>query len=144
MSTRIRFLITIAVGLLFCCPACSTTSHIIVGKTRPSTKPEDVKLYLKPPKNYEQIAIVDSDSNASLRFSAQGKVDAAINRAKTEAAKLGANGILFQGMGEKGDVMIGTGTAYGSGNVATGTTVGVSGGGLIKSFTGLAIYVIEE
>lgn len=92
---KIRCLLIIIVGAVFL-SAC-TSSHIIVGKTRPPSRPEDIKVYLDPPKKYEQIALVDADSNASFKFSAQGKVNAALERMKQEAAKLGANGILLRG-----------------------------------------------
>lgn len=139
---KIRCLLIIIVGAVFL-SAC-TSSHIIVGKTRPPSRPEDIKVYLDPPKKYEQIALVDADSNASFKFSAQGKVNAALERMKQEAAKLGANGILLRGVGEKGGVTVGS--AYGSayGNAFSGTGVGVSGGGLIKSVSGLAIWVTGE
>ena len=117
-----------------------TTSHVIVGNKRPPTDPAKIKIFAKPPKVYETIAIVSSDSNSSFRFSAQGKVDAAMARAKKDAAKLGANGLLLQGLGETGGVMVGTGTTSGSST----TFVGTSGGGLIKTVSVVAIYVTEE
>ena len=121
-----------------------TTSHIIVGKTRPPTRAEDVKVYFDPPKKYERIALIDADSNGSFKFSAQGKVNAALERMKTDAAKLGANGILLRGTGESGSVTVGSAYGSTSGTSFSGTGIGVSGGGLIKNVSGLAIWVIDE
>lgn len=127
--------------------ACST-AHVVVGQVRPATNADSIKTYLNPPKKYDVIALITTDSNASFRFSAQGKVNAAMSRARKDAAKLGANGLLLQDLGESGSVSVGSGTAtaYSAGNTvtATGTSLGVSGGGLIKTVRVLAIYVSDE
>lgn len=125
--------------LIFLLVGCST-SHVIVGKTRVPTDPAQIKIYFAPPKHYETIAVVSADSNASFRFSAQGKVDAALERAKRDAARLGANGLLLQTLGESGSVMVGNAMSSGSST----SFVGVSGGGLIKTVSVLAVYVTEE
>lgn len=135
----------LTVGPLF--TSCSSTAHVVVGSTRPATAPSAIRTFLTPPKKYEVIAIVTSDSNGSFQFGAQGKVDAALNRARKDAAKLGANGLLLQEMGESGSVTIGSGSAnaFANGNVATsyGTGIGVTAGGLVKTVRVLAIYVTE-
>src|SRR5690349_1193662 len=103
-----------------------STSHVVVGKTRALTDAAQVKVYLTPPKHYEAIAIVSSDSNGSFRFGAQAKTDAALNRAKKDAAKLGANGLLLQNLGESGGVVVGNRVTTSSST----SFVGVAGGGL--------------
>ena len=60
--------------------------------------------------------------------------------AKKDAAKLGANGLLLQSLGESGGVIVGSGTTAGSST----SFVGASGGGLIKTVSVVAIYVTEE
>jgi hypothetical protein len=130
------FLCLVLAALLAAC----STSSIVVGKTRPETKPDDVKIYLDPPHKFENIAIVQADSNGSFRFSAQGKIDAALGRAKREAARLGANGLLIQELGESGSVTVGN--AYTSGNFTSGSAV--TAGGLVKNVRVLAIWVDEE
>ncbi len=66
-----------------------------------------------------------------------------IRRLKEEAAKLGANGVLLQGIGNEsgGSVSSGVGQASVSGNHAYGTSFGVSGNVMYKAGTGIAIYV---
>lgn len=127
-----------ALFLLICC-SCST-NHVIVGTVRPLTNPDQIKVYLSPPKHYESIAVVSSDSNGSFRFSGQAKVDAAMARAKKDAAKLGANGLLLHSLGDSGGVTVGNAVVNGS----SASFVGVSGGGLIKTVSVIAIYVVEE
>jgi hypothetical protein len=141
MTSYLRFIVLLVFSAFV---AACTSSHIIIGNTRNPTRPEDVKIYFDAPRSYEKIALIDSDSNGSFKFSAQGKVDAALERMKKDAAKLGANGILLQGVGEKGSVSVGTATGVASNGIYSGTGVAVSGGGLIKSVSGLAIWVTEQ
>jgi hypothetical protein len=133
-----QFSILFCIGLVAFL-GCST-SHVIVGNTRTATDPRKIKVYVNPPKKYETIAVVSSDSNGSFRFGAQGKVDAALKRAKSDAAKLGANGLLLQTLGESGGMMVGSGVTTG----ANTTVVGAYGGGLVKTVSVLAIFVTEE
>jgi hypothetical protein len=120
------------------------TSHVIVGKVRPPIAPEDVQLYLHPPgSKYEEVALLESSSKHSFSFTAQGKTNAVIERMKTDAAKLGANGILLDGVSDQagGSVGSGFGSATIEGNTAVGVGFGTSKTIFIKSGRGLAIYV---
>jgi len=120
------------------------SSHVIVGKVRPPISPDQVQLYLHPPAGkYEEVALLDSSSKHSFSFTAQGKANAVIERLKAEAAKLGANGILLNGVSDQaaGSVNTGFGSATASGHTATGFGVGTSGTVFVKSGSGLAIYV---
>ena len=55
------------------------SSHVIVGKVRPSISPDQVQLYLRPPAGkYEEVALLDSNSRHSFSFTAQGKTNADI------------------------------------------------------------------
>ncbi len=125
--------------------ACAS-SAIVVGKVRPAISPNQVKIYLRSPKKYEEIAVLESSSRASWAVSSQGKMDVVIQRLKEEAAKIGANGILLQGTGSEygGSVSTGTGTATVSGNTAYGTGFGTSVGIFHKAGNGIAIFVEEE
>jgi hypothetical protein len=123
--------------------ACSTSSHVLVGTPRAPISPESVRVYLQPPPKYEPIATINASSQGSLAITSQQNMDKAIERMKTEAAKLGANGILLQGVQDQQSGSIGTGvgsTSYG-GNSATGVGVGGSFGLYNKATQGLAIYV---
>ena len=127
------------VGLL---AACTSSSHVLVGNARPPISPDQVKIYYEPPPKYEQIATLDA-SSSSLSFSDQSKTDDAIAKLKAEAAKVGANGILLQGVEKRqtGSIGLGVGgSSYGPSS-ASGGSVGGSGGLYDKNAKGLAIYV---
>jgi hypothetical protein len=133
-------IIALAIAVLSSC----VSSHVIVGKVRPPISPDQVQLYLHPPMaKYEEVALLDSNSNRSFSFTEQGKTDAVIGRLKEEAAKLGANGIILNGVSDQaaGSVSTGYGSATASGHSATAFGVGTSGTIFVKSGSGLAIYV---
>src|SRR5262249_5094845 len=112
---RLRALLLAGTVVWLC--ACATTSHVMIGQARSPVSPEVVQIYSRPPDGpYEEIARLQSSSQGSFSFTAQSKTDAVINRLKVEAAKLGANGILLEGIGDESSGAIGTGggtTSYG-------------------------------
>jgi hypothetical protein len=141
MSLPFRFL---PVAIALCGLAACATSHVMIGKARPPTSPERVQLYTRPPEMpYEEIARIETSSQGAFAFGAQAKTDAVIHRLKVEAAKLGANGLLLEGMGDQPSGSVGTGggsTSY-SGRSAVGAGIGVNVGLTRKVGGGLAIYV---
>ena len=92
MLTHSRITGFLAASLAMLLAACAT-SHVMLGKARPPISPDEVQIYDRPPPGpYQAIARLDTSSQGSFSFTAQGKTDAVISRLKTEAAKLGANG----------------------------------------------------
>jgi hypothetical protein len=123
--------------------ACAT-SHVLMGQARPPISPALVQVYFHPPATkYEEIAMLDTSSKGGFGFTAQSKTDIVINRLKEEAAKLGANGVLIQGVGDQpgGSVSTGFGQANAYGNHATAGGIGFSGNVTHKVGSGIAIYV---
>jgi hypothetical protein len=116
----------------------------MMGQARPPISPDLVTVYFHPPQTkYDEIALIDTSSKGGFGFSAQGKTDVVIRRLKEEAAKLGANGVLLQGIGSEsgGSISSGFGQASVSGNHAYGTGIGISGNVMNKAGSGIAIYV---
>ena len=133
----------IAVTVAFVLVSCSSTSHVIVGKTRPPILPGDVKVYMKPPARYEEVALLESSSKNSWSITDQGKTDKAIQRMKEEAAKLGANGVLLRGVSDRYAGDTSTGSAVGTSG-SSGVGVGFSAPVYDKAASGVAIYVVQE
>jgi hypothetical protein len=136
----------IFVGLAAAVLTACVSSHIMVGKARAPISPDQVQIYLHPPAKYDEIAVLDTSSRDSFAVTAQGKTNKVIERLKNEAAKLGANGILLQGVGDQavGSVGTGFGTASASGNSAVGVGLGSSAAVFQKEGSGLAIYVYPD
>jgi hypothetical protein len=146
---------------------CNVTSgsRIVVGTQRPPIPPERVKIYIRPPAKFEEVAILSANSKNAFA-SDQSLTDSALLQMKKDAAKLGANGILLSGVGTQQIGSVGTSfanatahssgsaTAYRYGNTAgafgnEATTVFVSGTTIntalfAKVTNGMAIYVIRE
>ena len=122
---------------------CATSSHVMLGPARPPIAPEQVQVYTQMPPNAQQIASIDASSRGSLALTSQQNTDKAIARLKAEAAKLGANGIVLQGMENVRSGSIGTGLGNTSfnGNTAVGVGLGGSFGLYSKDARGLAVYV---
>jgi hypothetical protein len=133
-------------GAILVLAACASTSHVLVGTPRAPIAPDSVRVYVQPPPKYEQIAQIDASSKGSLALTGQQNMDKAVARMKEEAAKLGANGILLQGVEDQQSGAIGTGVGNSSysGNSAVGVGVGGSFGIYNKVAHGLAIYVPSQ
>lgn len=132
--------IALAVAVLSAC----ATSHVMMGQARPPISPSLVQIYFHPPAaKYEEIAMLDTSSRGGFGFTAQGKTDIVLNRLKEEAAKLGANGVLLQGVGDQpgGSISTGFGQAGAYGNHVSAGGVGFSGNMTNKAGSGIAIYV---
>ena len=138
-----HFSIAFSALMVLCLAACAT-SHVMLGKARPPISPDMVQIYNRPPTtHYEEIAQLSTSSQGSFSFTAQGKTDAVIGRLKVEAAKLGANGVILQGIGDQpsGSVGTGGGTESYSGGGAVGGGIGVNLQTTRKVGGGLAIFV---
>jgi len=123
---------------------CVSSSVAIVGQVRPAISPDQVQIYLQPPETrYEEIANLSASSRASFALTDAAKMDKVIERLKTRAAKLGANGILLHGVGDQsaGSVGAGINTETNSPHESTGLGFGASAFFFQKTGDGVAIYV---
>jgi hypothetical protein len=139
-----------AIAILVCSCNISRSSHVVIGTKHPPIDPSQVKLYLHPPAKYEEIALISADSRNAFA-SAQSLMDSAIERLKSDAAKLGENGILLSSAGDQYGGTVGVTTANAAayragddGAVAFGTGFSSSTPVVNKAASGMAIYVIQE
>lgn len=138
-----RFISLLIVVLLSAC----ASSHVMIGKARPPITPDSVQIYMQPPAGkYEQIAILNTSSAGSFSFTAQSKTDSVIKRLKEQAARLGANGIILQGMGDLAGGSVGVGGGQDSYSRSSAVGVGLGGSFQMshKAGSGLAIYVASQ
>lgn len=136
---KIAFAAIIGVALGGCIIQKGT--HIRTGEVLPATNADEVKVYMTPPAKYKVIGQVTGEGSHAF-VSKQALVDAALARAKKEAAKLGANGILLQNVADKAANSIGMVNMNTTGGISTGTFVG--GSITDKAVTALAIVVEQE
>lgn len=132
-------LIALAAALVL--SGCASSS-VVVGTVRPPIDPEQVRLYVVPPANYENVALLQASSEASFALTQQQKSNKTISRMKQEAADLGANGVLLQSVGKEYAGSVGSGYAVGSGGTAWG--LGSSAATYNQAGAGMAIYVFAD
>ncbi|WP_052338494.1 hypothetical protein [Luteimonas huabeiensis] len=123
--------------------ACAT-SHILTGTPRAPIDPAQVRIYHGPPPGgYEEIAVLRTASGA-FTYGAQNKTDAVLRKLRNEAASLGANGVLLQGIAEDGGgggVSVGAGGGRFGGRGFGSAGVGVNVSPSQQYGSGIAIWV---
>ena len=132
-------------SLVLALAGCASTSRVMLGPTYPPLAPDQVRVYYQPPPRYREVALLETDSG-SFTYGEQNKVNSVLMQLRTEAAKLGANGVLFQGAqngyGGSG-VGVGIGGGHFGGRSAIGGGVGVNLSPSQKHARGMAIYVTD-
>lgn len=130
-------------ALVLLLSACAT-SHILTGTPRAPIDASQVRIYYGPPPGgYEEIAILETSSGA-FTYGEQNKTDSVLGKLRTEAARLGANGILFQGTADgygNGGASVGIGGGRIGGSSFSSAGVGVNISPRQKHASGIAIHV---
>ena len=111
---------------------CVTGSVIVTGDKKPAINPTVVKIYIDSPVQYETIGIIEA--SAEVGFSTQKAQDKVINKLKSQAAAIGANGVLLITSGTQSNGMAGF---YSNGIFYAATSDNIVA-------QGKAIYVIQE
>jgi hypothetical protein len=134
-----------AMALSLCLVAC-VSSHQLIGTAREPLSADRVQLYTEaPPRPYERIAVVSASSKRSWSLTSEGKAEVVVRRLKEEAAKLGANGVLLEGISDEAGASIGAdvGTGYQGPRGTIDVGVGASTLMLQRYGRGIAIYLPE-
>lgn len=136
---------TIALLAALVVAGCSSTSRVMLGPTYPPLAPDQVRIYDQPPPRYREVALLETDSGP-LTYGEQNKMNAVLTKLRVEAARLGANGVLFQGTqngyGGSG-VGVGVGGGHFGGHSSFGGSVGVDLSPSQKHARGMAIFVTD-
>jgi hypothetical protein len=139
--------LVVAVSAVLALCSCASSSRTIVGEVRPPIAPGDVEVFTSPPRRYQEIAYLNASSVGWLGPPSEAGVDEAVYRLREEAAKLGANGVLLTGIGNRSSGSLGVGiggfgVSGGRSHVtAVGGSVGTGAPIMHKAVQGIAIYV---
>ena len=128
------------------CLAACVSSHQLIGTARVPVSADRVQLYTEAPlRPYERIAVVSASSKRSWSFTFEGKAEVVVRRLKEEAGKLGANGVLLEGISDEPGATIGTdlGRSYEGPRGTIDVGVGVSTLTLQRYGRAIAIYLPE-
>ncbi len=124
--------------------ACMTSSHVLVGRMRTPVSPNGVDVHLEPVSGpYETIAVVNASSRRSMSFTTVGKAEVVIARLRAEAARLGANALVVEEIGDGDAAAGGAGVAPDITRDHASLGVGLDATGLLASRygRGVAIYI---
>jgi hypothetical protein len=124
--------------------AACVSSHQLIGAARTPIPADEVRLYTEAPaRPYERIAVVSASSKRSFSFTFEGKAEVVVRRLKEEAGKLGANGVLLEGISDEPGAAIGTdvGHSYEGPRGTIDLGVGVSTLTLQRYGRAIAIYL---
>ena len=112
--------------------SCASGTALVTGTKRAAINVDLVTVYYKAPANYEVIGIIKASSAAG--WTDQAALDYAMEELKAQAAKVGANGVLFETTGEA--------TRSGAG-VVTGNVFLAGAGKPTQMVSGKAILVTK-
>ena len=141
MFRTFRPLLLLPLALLAAC----ASSAMVTGRVRPPIDPAQVRIYYGAPTvPYEEIARLDV-SSGGFTYGEENKTNAVLERLRKQAASVGANGVIFQRVGDGysggGGVSVGAGGGSFGGRGYGGVGVGVNISPRQKYGSGIAIHV---
>lgn len=138
MINSIKYLCALALPVLLL--GCSTGSHVVTGQQMPELEVEKVTVFEEAPAfDYKVIGTVRASSDGG--FTEESRKEKATEELKAQAAKVGANGVILDGVSQLSFRRLGTGvgiSANSSGGL--GTSIGSSFSFPTAEVKGTAIY----
>ena len=131
-----------ALTAVFLLAGCAGASKVMVGQARPPIDPAQVRIYTSVPPGAQEIAQIEA--NSAIGFGTQGQTDSAVARLKSEAAALGANGVVLMGVGSSGSSGGGVSVGGGSWGSSSYGGVGIGIPTQQRQAVGMAIWVPAE
>jgi hypothetical protein len=111
--------------------ACATSSQVLTGVPRSPISAAAVRVYTQAPQSFEEIAALSASRKSISSAGGERAIAKMIETMRTQAAQLGANGLLLENFSDSDPVAIGTGvssqtyTHNSSINVGVGGSLGV-------------------
>ena len=123
--------------------SCATSSQVLTGVPRSPILPAAVKVYTQAPQSFEEIAVLGASRKSVSSAGGERAIAKMIEAMRTQAAQLGANGLLLEDFSDSDPVAIGTGVGSQTFTHNASIDVGVGGSlGVIKKIAGArAIFV---
>jgi len=123
--------------------SCATSSQVLTGVPRSPILPAAVKVYTQAPQSFEEIAVLGASRKSVSSAGGERAIAKMIEAMRTQAAQLGANGLLLEDFSDSDPVAIGTGVGSQTYTHNASIDVGVGGSlGVIKKIArARAIFV---
>jgi hypothetical protein len=107
--------------------SCATSSQVLTGVPRSPILPAAVKVYTQAPQSFEEIAVLGASRKSVSSAGGERAIAKMIEAMRTQAAQLGANGLLLEDFSDSDPVAIGTGVGSQTYTHNASIDVGVGG-----------------
>src|SRR5258707_5966852 len=125
---------------------CATSSQMLTGSPRAPLAPSDVRVYTQAPQSFEEIAVLSASRKSVSSAGGERAIEKMIETMRSQAALLGANGLLLEDFSDSDPVAVGTGVGSQTYTHNASIDVGVGGslGVVKKAAKGRAIFVASQ
>jgi hypothetical protein len=138
--------LTLAVALIVTMTGCATSSQMLTGSPRAPLSPSDVTVYTQAPQSFAEIAVLSASRKSVSSAGGERAIEKMIETMRSQAAQLGANGLLLEDFSESDPVAVGTGVGSQTYTHNASIDVGVGGflGVVKKAAKARAIFVSQH
>ena len=138
--------LSLAVLLTCTLGACATSSQVLTGTPRSPIQLSAVRVYTQAPQRFEEIAVLGASRKSVSSAGGERAIAKMIEAMRTQAAQLGANGLLLEDFSDSDPIAIGTGVSSQTYTHNASIDVGLGGSlGVIKKIAkARAIFVPAE
>jgi hypothetical protein len=139
MVRRSVFLAVPILGMV----GCASSSEMLTGSPRAPLPSDNVRVYTQAPQSFEEIAVLTASRQSISTAGGERAIDKMIETMKSQAAGLGANGLLLEDLSDGNGLALGTGVGSQTYTHNASINVGVGGSlGLVKkTASARAIFV---
>ena len=132
-----------AIALLPILAGCATSSRTLTGSPRAPLSATDVRVYTQAPQSFEEIAVLGASRRSVTTAGGLRAVEKMIETMKSQAAEVGANGLLLEELADSNAVALGTGVGSQTYTHNASIDLGVGGslGVVKKTVKARAIFV---
>jgi hypothetical protein len=135
-----------AIALVVTMTGCATSSEMLTGSPRAPLSPGDVRVYTQAPQSFQEIAILGASRKSVSSAGGERAIEKMIETMRSQAAQLGANGLLLEDFSDSEPVAVGTGIGSQTYTHNASIDVGVGGslGVIKKAAKARAIFVTQQ
>jgi len=139
----IALMLTIALTTV---SGCATSSQMLTGSPRAPLLPSDVRVYTQAPQSFEEIAVLSASRKSVSSAGGERAIEKMIETMRSQAAQLGANGLLLEDFSDSDPVAVGSGVGSQTYTHNASIDVGIGGslGVVKKAAKARAIFVTSQ
>ncbi len=125
---------------------CATSSQMLTGSPRAPLLPSDVRVYTQAPQSFEEIAVLSASRKSVSSAGGERAIEKMIETMRSQAAQLGANGLLLEDFSDSDPVAVGSGVGSQTYTHNASIDVGIGGslGVVKKAARARAIFVTAQ